>query len=299
MHPYVLIRPPEGPPCELVPGDVIGRQPTAALPLDDGRVSEAHAMLSLREGALRLLALRGAFAVEGRPVDQVALTPGLRVTLAQGVELEVLEVSLPEQVLGIEGPGLPLRALPGVASVFARPRLRLARGWDARAEAWVWSAGDVWRLRVGGGEARPVGPGDTLELGALTLSFRGLPLAGAGPSLTRRGEGVAAPLHLVATYDSVHLHRGERVALHLGGILARLISELVAVGGPLSWQALVAELWPGEDEPMVLRSRLDTNLSRLRRKLRAAGVRVDLVRTDGTGQLELLLYPGDSVEDRT
>ena len=68
---------------ELVHGDLIGRVWSAALPINDGRVSEAHAMISLREGELRLLGLRGAFALHGRPTSDLALEAGQRVQLAQ------------------------------------------------------------------------------------------------------------------------------------------------------------------------------------------------------------------------
>lgn len=299
MHPHVLLRTGDGTVHELVPGDIVGRQPTVALPLDDGRVSEAHAMVSLRGGQLLLLGLRGAFAVDGKPLDRVALRPELVITLAPGVELTVDDVVLPDEVLGVEGPDLALRALPGVASIHTAPTLRLVRGWDERAALQVWSTGDVWRVRDRDGQSRALCAGDVLDADGLSLRFVAIPLSGAGQTITRRGGGVAEPLRIVATYDSVHIHRQGRVALHLGGMLARLLSELVSFGGPVGWRVLAQELWPVEDEPDVVRSRLDTNLSRLRRKLRQAGLRTDLVRTDGTGQLELVAYPGDEIEDRT
>lgn len=299
MHPHVLLRTDDDRLHELVPGDIIGRQPTVALPLDDGRVSEAHAMVSLRGGQLCLLGLRGAFAVEGKPLDRVALRPELRVTLAPGVDLHVDDVVLPDEVLGVEGPDLALRALPGVASIHTAPSLRLAKGWDERAALQVWSTGDTWRLRDREGATWPLGPGDVVDADGVTLRFVAVPLSGAGQTITRRGGGVAEPLRVVATYDSVHIHRQGRVALHIGGMLARILSELVTFRGPVAWRVLARELWPGEEEPDVVRSRLDTNLSRLRRKLRQAGLRTDLVRTDGTGQLELVAYPGDTIEDRT
>lgn len=43
---------------DRAPGDLIGRLPGAALQIADPRVSEAHAMVSLRAGELVLLALR-------------------------------------------------------------------------------------------------------------------------------------------------------------------------------------------------------------------------------------------------
>lgn len=299
MHPHVLLRAPDGLDHELVPGDVIGRLSTAALPIDDGRVSEAHAMVSLRDGALRLLPLRGAFAMDGKPLEQVILEAGQEISLARGVSLRVISVALPEEVLGLEGPGLPLRALPGVASLSSTPRIRVVRGWDARAAVQLWSTGDAWRLRRPGGEVREVVPGDEVEVDGVVFTFRAMPLSGAGPSATRRGDGLSAPLVLVANYETVHLQRQDRVVLKLSGILARIASELVSFGGPVGWQVLCGELWPDEPDAAVVRARLDANLSRLRRKLRAAGVRTDLVRTDGAGQVELLLYPQDRVEDRT
>jgi hypothetical protein len=89
------------------------------------------------------------------------------------------------------------------------------------------------------------------------------------------------------------------VPVTLGGLQARLVSELVAIDGPVSWSVLAEELWPDGDDAFLRRNRLDTLLSRLRRRFRAAGLRADLVRADGSGTVELFLYPHDRVEDRT
>ncbi len=51
--------------------------------LDDPRISEAHALLSLRGGALHLLSLRRMIAVDGKPVSGVELRRGLVVALAR------------------------------------------------------------------------------------------------------------------------------------------------------------------------------------------------------------------------
>ena len=94
----------------------------------------------------------------------------------------------------------------------------------------------------------------------------------------------------------------------LDGIAARIISELVALGGPAPWELVAAQIWPAGSEPesaeqpdlldrTQLRRRWDISLARLRRKLRDARVRPDLVRACGTGQVELLLCSGDTVED--
>jgi hypothetical protein len=304
MHAYVLLRTPDGKTHELVHGELVGRVWTAALQLDDGRVSEAHAMVSLRDGELQLLSLRGVLAVDGQPVRQVTLRPGLRVELARGVDLEVMEVNLPDHVLGVEGPGLLRQVLPGVCSILLegppdRRSVRLTRGWREDAAAQAWTTGDHWLAKPLGEPARPITVGDTLQIGPCTLRFVEVGLGEGAPRTTRRPGELEAPLNIVASYDTVHVHRPGVPVFFLGGMQARLVSELVALGGPVSWSVLSEELWPEEPDAQVRRGRLDTLISRLRRRLRAAGVRADLLQTDGSGKVELLVYPHDTVEDRT
>lgn len=297
MRAYVRLRGPDGSSHELVHGDLVGRLRTAAMPLDDSRVSEAHAMVSLREQELRLVALRGGLAVDGEPRNEVPLSPGLVILLARGLSVEVEDVVLPESVLGLEGPGLPRQMLPGVASVVLP--LRLVRGHVEGAAAVIWNTGDVWRLRIGEAPPRTLVAGDSFVVSELCLSAVAVPLQAAGLSPTRRHGGVDAPLHLVANLDTVHIQRAGQTPVVIGGVPARIISELVALGGPVPWTLLAGQIWPKEPDPDVVRSRLDVNLSRLRRKLREARIRTDLVHTDGAGQVELLLYPHDTAEDRT
>ncbi len=306
MHAHVLLRDPDGREHELVPGDLVGRVWSAALQVDDGRVSEAHAMVSLREGQLHLIALRGALAVDGKPLSQVPLRPGEQVHLARGIALEVVEVHLPPDVLGVEGPDLPRQVLPGVCSILLDPvppghpnaGPRVARGWREDAPLRIWTTGDRWMARDAGG-ARPLVAGDEIEVGGHPLRFVAIPLRDAGPRTTRRHGDLEAPVRIVAQFDTVHLHRDGAPPLVLCGLQARLVSELVACGGPISWTALSEELWPDEREVYIRRGRLDTLLSRVRRRVRAAGFRADLVRSDGAGTVELLLYANDRVEDRT
>lgn len=92
---------------DLGPGDLIGRLPGAALQIADPRVSEAHAMVSLRGGELVLLALRRRFTLGGEPRTQVVREPGLELDLAEGVSLHCSEVTLPEAVLALRAPGRP------------------------------------------------------------------------------------------------------------------------------------------------------------------------------------------------
>ncbi|GDX82294.1 hypothetical protein LBMAG42_41050 [Deltaproteobacteria bacterium] len=298
MHAYVVIDVLDGSPVALVPGDIVGRSSASALQVDDGRVSEAHAMISLREGELQLLPLRGALAVAGEPVPHAALRPGLEVELARGVVLRILEVHLPESVLGIEGEGLPRQSLPSVASLVFGGRPRLVSGWRGDSAAQLWSAGDSYRLRVGA-TTREVEAGDELEVEGRVIRFVSIPLGEAGPRTTRRHGDFGAPLHIVARYDTVHVTGESNAPVVFAGMQARLLSELVAMDGPVPWTVLTAELWPGEEDAAIRRGRLDALMLRLRRRLRAVGLRADLVRADGSGTVELVRYPSDRVEDFT
>jgi hypothetical protein len=290
MRAFARLLDPRGHVRELVPGDVIGRLSSAALPIDDARVSEAHALVSLREGEVRLLALRGQFAVGGRPVREATLRPGLSIELAPDVAIEVLAVTLPESVLGIEIDGRP-QPLPSVCSVFYAPP-RVVAGYAADADARVWSVGDAWRVEERG-VSRALSVGDAVG----PLVTVAVAVADAGQPVTE--VGIEAPLVLVAHYDTVHVQREGVPVVMLSGLLARMVSELASFEGPVSWSALAHTLWPAERDPGVVRARFDTNLTRLRSKLREGRVRTDLVRTDGAGQVELFLYAHDRVEDRT
>lgn len=299
MRAFVRFRTHTGSLHELVHGDLIGRLHTAALPLDDGRVSEAHAMVSLREGQLRLIALRGMFALNGEPCTEIALEEGQRLLLARGLEIEVDDVVLPAWVLGLEGPGFARQTLPSVASLVADPSLRLVQGIVEGAAARFWSFGEGWRWQRGAEAPEPFCAGDQVLVQGLRLRGVEIPLAAAGQVATRRQGGVQAPMKVVCQFETVHLQRDNEPPAVISGILARIVSELASFGGPVHWSVLAGQLWPRESDAEVVRSRLDVNLSRLRRRLRELQIRTDLVRTDGAGQVELLLYPHDTVEDKS
>jgi hypothetical protein len=125
-----------------------------------------------------------------------------------------------------------------------------------------------------------------------------IPLAELGVPHTR-ADPVTGPLKLVAFFDTVHIHRADGSPVTLSGQMARVVSELVAAGAPLPWHELAGTLWPEVDDRDVVRRRWDVLLVRLRDRLRAAGVRGELVRSSRVRLVELLLLPGDEVEDRT
>lgn len=299
MYASVRFRLPSGGVVELLPGDLIGRTTTAALHIDAPQISEAHALVSLRGGELHLLSLRRMIAVDGKAVASVVLRRGLSVGLADGIEITVEAVHLPGALAALEAPGIGRRLLGSVASIIAGPPVRIAGRYEPSSDAHLWITDGVWRLQRPGGEPHPLRPGESFKVGGTELTLVDVPLTSAGQTPTRIEGGVQTPLRIVAQFDTVQIHRVDRPPLVLSGRGARIVSELVSLAGPAPWQLLAGEVWPDHPDPNVLRHRFDVNLARLRARLRGAGVRTDLVHTDGAGQVELLLVPGDSVEDRT
>lgn len=299
MRPHAVFALPDGSVHTLGPGDLIGRMWTCALCIDDGRVSEAHALVSSRGDELRLLALRGRFLVDDAPRTEVALATGHRVRLAEGLELRVVEVALPAAVLGVVGPGLAEQALLGVVSVRAAGAgLEMHPGYLRDADAQLWGDGDGWHLRLPGQPTRRVDAGDELDLGGLTLRFVSIPLRGASAAETLHDRS-ALPVRIVAQHYEVRLEREGEPTVRLDGIGARVVSELVAIGGPVPWMALAREIWRDETDELRLRRRWDVALHRLRLRLREAGLRAELVRSDRSGIVTLDPAPRDVVVDET
>ncbi len=299
MRAFARVLCPDGSVRDLYPGDIIGRMWTANLQLDDGRISEAHALVSLRGGDLKLLALRGLLAVNRKPIQEVVLAPGVDVRLAKDMHLQVIEVELPTSVLALEGDGLRRQQLAAsVCSLHTRPQPMLVPRFERGAAAHLWSTEDAWRLQIPGAPPRALSPGDTWTLDGHDFRVVEVALARAGQDETRMMGRLHPPLRIVAQYDSVQIHRKGEAPIVLNGLSAHIVSELVSFDGPANWEAIAGEIWRGEDDRYALRRRWDVNLSRLRRKLRDARIRPDLIKANGTGHFELLLYDGDAVEDR-
>ena len=298
QRPHVHLALPDGSIRELENGDMIGRLWSAALVLDDPRISEAHALISLREGAFWMLSLRRKIAVRGRPVPEVRLEAGLEIELADRLCVRVAAIELPAEVLMLEADGFPAIVLPGACSLATRPRITLSARPDPRAPCQIWANGAQWQQQLDG-VVRPLRSGDTWQVDGVELRVQMRPLGGSGPNATRVPGGVHAPIHLVACFDTVELHRDGESTVVLGGLSAQLISELVAFAGPVSWVTVARALWPRDDEEGSLRRRWDVALARLRSRLRAERLRPDLVHADGSGQVTLLLRDCDRVEDRT
>ena len=297
MRVLARLRLPDGREVEVGPGDLIGRTPSAAAIIDDPRVSEAHAFVSLRHGELHLLSLRRLLVVGGKPMNDAVLRRGLVVVIADELNLTVLDLVTPSELLGVRAAGQPIRLLSQVASVIGHPP-RVVGKVELDAHALLWSIGLDWRMRLQGGDAVPVAAGDSFAVAGVRFTLVMVPLGQAGSPATLAGGGAVESIRIVAFYDTVQLHRSGRAVVTVGGTGARILSELIACQGPTGWEILARAVWPDSPDVAALRHRWDVALGRLRARLREDGVR-ELLRADGAGQLALELYDGDEVDDRT
>ncbi|MFT6820394.1 MAG: hypothetical protein ACJATT_004222 [Myxococcota bacterium] len=290
MRVRVRFRLPSGELQTVGHGAIIGRLHASAICLADPRISEAHALVSLRGRDVRLLALRGRFSVDGKTSADVVLRSGLTVLFAPGLSLTVVGVDLPDEVMALEGP-FGRQVLLGPTSVLSGPP-RLRSGWRPDAVDVVWPDDDRWVRRDG----TELAPGDVIVLpeGPVTAVSEPLGVQQA----TLRSADFSVPVRLIARFDSVHLLReGERTVV-LTGIIARIITELVQTQSPVAWHVLAEQIW-GDVPRDILRRRWDMQQVRLRAKLREYGLRGDLLRADGGGLIELVLGAEDEAIDES
>ena len=301
--PAVRIRTPEGELVDVAPGGIIGRSHGAALRLDHPLVSEAHALVSLRGRKLKLLTLRGSMEVDGKRLPEIVLEAGQRILLAQGVAIEVERVELPSYVLALTGFGVePEELSAAVYSIVARPPPGLSElvvGFQAAAPAHVYSTTEGWRIRLRDQPPQAVVAGASWDIDGARVGALELPIGSAGSKSTVFAGRIYAPLRVVARFETVHLETAGQPTLVIIGVPARILTELCVIGAPVAWEVVANEIWRDETDGRALRQNWDRNLRSLRVKLRQGGLRDDLVRPDGKGNVELFLQPGDTVVNET
>lgn len=279
------------------PGDLIGRLASAAICIQDPRVSEAHALLSLR-GGLVLLALRGLVEVDRQRIADVRLKAGQRIRLAEGLEIAVLEVTLPPTVLTVEGPGLPPTRLPGTVACFVAP-LAIRFEWVPDALASVWASGGEWFIRVGAGAPVPLRPGDRVETEGGALRFAEATLKAAATPPTDARARLYPSLRVEVDYESTRVSaEGGRVAV-LTGAAGGLMYQLSRYEAAVHWKELASALWPDTaDDELKQRWSFDKAKETLVDALVRVGLRPDLVR-GSRGEYRIHLVDGDALVDRT
>lgn len=286
---------PDGSAARVPAGGIIGRMLTAALRLDDQRVSEAHAMISLRGEYLWVLALRGTVEVDGAVVREALLRRGATLRLSPDTLLVVDSLDVCPDLLAIELPGCEPQLLRGdIMSVVDADAPMLIARFAEHALLRLWTNGVGWRGQALGGGAFDIEAGRTFALGDLTVRFRsaGVGRLAATPTV---GGGLQVPLVLRSALEELRIEAPSRATLFISGVPARIVRELADYQEPVSWE-LIASPVLGPDDRDGLRARWDRNLKSLRRKLEEGGCRSDLVRTDGHGNVSLALGPGDRLD---
>lgn len=278
----------------LGPGDFIGRSEVAALCLDDPRISEAHAMLSLRDRHLQLIALRGRFRHEGKVLTEMRLTQGVEVELAHDVTLVCEHVEMPRALLGLLIDGELEITLTHTMTLYADGVATIKRGYASDGDAIFWSNGSSWRMRTGDAPARTIRAGDRISIGQTELDVIAIPLERATHARTR--DTLRAPLrfHPHRTCVEVHPEGGETMLV--SGVPGKILASLLRRDLTASWQEIIADVWPEDASTLsALRRRFDAGLRRLRDHLKVVlPEHEDLIKLDGTGIVILHLSPQDS-----
>jgi len=268
----------------------------AALCLEDPRVSEAHAMVSLRDGALKLIALRGRFRHGGKVLSEVELTPGLEVELAGQITLHCEQVEMPESMLGLLIASELEVMLTTTLTLYTEDFPTLRRGYDPMGTAVFWSTGSQWKVTQASGPAVTLNVGDHLELDGTTIEVISIPLERAAHTRTRRT--IRAPLAFACHQAHVDVTPQGQSLIRITGIPGKILLSLLRSEGTASCAQVIGDVWPADaSAPQALRRRFDAGLKRLRDHIECLipeGER--LVTLDGTGVISLTLAPSDQVE---
>ncbi len=281
----------------LEPGDLIGRASACGLRIADRRISEAHAMISLRREGLTLLALRGRISHDGKPKTRVKLEVGTRVILAGYYPLAVVGQSVPETQLCVSEDGAEsARRVPLGRAITLYDEAAPTAFFDPDGLAHVLGGTAGPRLRRPGMPDAPLIAGDTFTVGARTYRLVVTRNAAQQQSTIEHGQ-FDQTLHIVAKFDVVQITSDSGRSVNFDGIAARVISELAEIRAPVAWTELARILWNTTPDAAI-RHRWDQVLVRIRSKLREAGIRGDLIRANRAGLVELLLGPGDKLQVR-
>jgi len=265
---------------------------SAELQIRDARVSEAHAMVSLRGQQLQLLALRGVLLHDRKVISKISLHPGVEVHLAKDLSLHVKEIRLPKSILALQLLGhAPVPLTRPTYSIVTAPEPVLIPRYEPGAAAHVWSAGGRWCLQTAEG-VRDLEEG-VVPLGRTKFIAIFLPVQGTQATLA----DFTKPIRIIARYSSVVIQRDGAVITAFGGIPAKILSELVALGGAAQWMLVAREIWGGDIDTQRLRARWDKNLGALRRRLAESGIGRELVTSCGDGTVEICLSEEDEMID--
>lgn len=273
-------------------GEQVGRSDLAALCIDDPRISEAHAMVSLRGQGLKLLALRGRFRVDGEPRHEISLAPNVSVELAPSLFLHCIEVLLPNQVLAIEFAHLPRLIPSSTTTLYARPTPRVKHGYDPGGDAILWTVGEHWRIQVmATGEVIKLDDTHAMDIAGLTLGTCQVPLTEMAYPRTRAPSVTALRIERCGDRVKVWQHdREEQLPVLIAGVPGKICASIIAHDHTAQVQEIIADVWPDDASlEHALRKRFDMGLKRLRIRLEQLGFGPETLVLDGSGTLVLKL----------
>lgn len=296
--PTVILRAPDGTRHTLHAGHLIGRLPSAALRLDDPRISEAHALVSLRGRALKLIGLRRSLGVGRSWVAEVELRPGLKVLLEEDLGVEVVDVTgLDGSLLAIEAEGFKAIELDQPELSVLLDPLQVVAGWKREAAAWIWRGEDRWTAQIANGAPMTLAAGAELTIAAHSLRVVEVPLDRAA---TRSGGRLHPPLTITihAMHTEIQVqgrHDVVKLKDNAHAILAAIARESRG-GAPAHWTLIARRVWGKraqrhiDDGLRTTETNWYMNRARLREKLNKAGL-PDLVEGED-GDVRLALRPG-------
>ena len=277
----------------LGPGDFIGRSDVATLCLDDPRISEAHAMISLRDRQLQLIALRGRFRHDGKVLTEVRLTQGMELELAHDVTLICEQVEMPRTLLGLLIDDELEITLTNTMTLYADTVPTLKRGYAADGDAIFWSTGSSWRMRIADDPACTLKAGDTFTVRGASIKIISIPVERAAYARTR--DTLRAPLLFKPHSTCVEVQPEGGEPMIVSGVPGKILASLLQRHCTASWQEIIDDVWPEDASTLsALRRRFDAGLRRLRDHLRGVlPEHEELIKLDGTGVVLLTLSPQD------
>lgn len=303
-------------PGTLFAGDIVGRGPSSALPIQDPRVHEAHAVVSFRDGELCLLPARGALYLDGGvpTLQPVVLRAGLQCRLRRDgkLKIEVLAVRLAPVALALELEGKPPVLLrPGSTYALRTGSVPwLIRGAGDEADAAVWMEGEEWFIRAGDGVALPVELGSVLTL-ACGQEVRGVPVAAAvdptrDTNVHRVGAGAGTPLHFDVERDHISANwviraqtKEGRVLDPLNDVCACFVGHLMSAyrsgTATIAKASIVEGVWRTEPHQNLPSGPLYHAKRRAVAWLAGLPGGMRTIRRDGTDGMALVLHPQDTI----